>query len=114
LRIELQPSHTAVAAASLASPPPTQPRLNITNASASIAKAQDMLRRISAAGTPSDAARIRYPSARLTQIRLGMVKVKRSIDADRAMSPGKKASAERWRSVEAMARSSVTLVRRDD
>src|SRR5271167_379642 len=31
-----------------------------------------------------------------------MVKVNRSIDADRAMSAGKKTSAEKWRSVEVM------------
>src|SRR5271163_328073 len=100
----------AVAAASLASPPPTHPRLNMTNASVRIAKAQEILRAISAAGTPSDAARTRYPIARLKQTRL--VKVNRSIDADSAMSAGKKASAERWRSVEAIVRWSVPRARR--
>jgi hypothetical protein len=67
-----------------------------------IAKPQETLRRISTAGTPSIAARIKYPTASAKQSRLGIVKVNKSRDADSAITVGKKAKARRWRALEAI------------
>jgi hypothetical protein len=83
------------------------PKLNMANVIKRIAKPHDIFRRISMAGTPSSAAKITYPSARATQIRLGIVKVRRSIDAESAMRMGKKAKIERWIRFEAIAVCSV-------
>ncbi|MGC2786222.1 MAG: hypothetical protein WA397_20810 [Roseiarcus sp.] len=67
-----------------------------------IAKAHETLSRMSTAGTPSITARIKYPTARMRQSRFGIVKVNKSMDADSAITMGKKAKARRWRTLKAI------------
>jgi hypothetical protein len=74
----------------------------MANVMTKIAKAHETLSRISTAGTPSIAAKIKYPTASVRQSRLGIVKVNKSMDADSAITLGKKAKARRWRTLEAI------------
>jgi hypothetical protein len=74
----------------------------MTNVIIKIAKAHEILRRISTAGTPSITAKTKYPTPRVKQIRFGIVKVNKSIDAAKAIRVGKKAKAERWRKPKAI------------
>ena len=83
-----KPSHNTVAAASLASPPPIQPRLKKTKTTASTRAAAAACDNASAALMPVMAASTAKPATRISETRLAIVIVNRSLEAANAITAG--------------------------
>src|SRR5262249_1956444 len=85
-------SHRAVAAASLASPPPMTPRANRLNAATRTTQPAARCESTSAALTPPIAVSAAKPPTRISDTRLEMVMVRRSLEAANAIIAGNSVS----------------------